>query len=460
MMDSQESLFVQWLAAEKHPEAGYVMSGFHAGPGRQTFGRNWRAKADCALSYAEGNSSVLHFYNFHGIYYHNFGRHRPGCETGGGAENEHLTLTERDDIEKSDYASAMSAAAEKAGLKLRFRYSSVYECELFHKNSFTTSRGESVYKNVRDLLISEHDAVVGLGSDRFTQEALLQKILESGDNGAGNDFGGFVVVCGGRETREDQASKSMAFCHQRCSVTPAELGRFTRYQALERFGGRKKEAEEFVSRMSARKQTLTKRSFHRGGETVGLDYFRFLLRERGLAEFEIRHLLFYKHKRYLSPFIDSFLQRRHDLRADPNSGLERNLLKLVLNGIYGFCSVESKNFPVTKVRTESTYRRSKKARDELSSKELIQFTLLGAARKEAEKPPELVYAQTMHAPNARTFNVCQISACILSQSRKVFLSKILAILNLCDPKKVELSYVGKREIRRIEKLKLKKLSSS
>lgn len=59
-------------------------------------------------------------------------------------------------------------------------------------------------------------------------------------------------------------------------------------------------------------------------------FFRWLVAERGLEEIEIKHFIFFSEKKWLSGFFTNLLQARHRLRSDPNSGLRRNQLKLIV----------------------------------------------------------------------------------------------------------------------------------
>jgi hypothetical protein len=76
---------------------------------------------------------------------------------------------------------------------------------------------------------------------------------------------------------------------------------------------------------------MTARSFHGGGETISLSYLQFLITERGLTDFVIAHLVVYRRKNFLLPFLERTLQSRHDLQKVPGSELARNTKKLILN---------------------------------------------------------------------------------------------------------------------------------
>jgi hypothetical protein len=340
------------------------------------------------------------------------------------------------------------------------RYDAVHECDFLHRGKFPSletlrsledgdeaaTRGD--YLSPRDLLLSKHgeDALVGFGSlgGFDNQEHFVRTMLEAGDNSEpGNDFGGFVVVAGGRETREDDGllPRQFGFCHQRCRLTPDQLGNFTRMQAVMMHGP--KEADKELRRLLANLGTLSRTGFHEGGELLTLDYARFLVRERGFKDFRVLHVMLYKTRHYLTQFFKMLLQRRHELLRVPNSELSRLLLKLAGNSVYGFGAIEGRNFPRTRIVSES-YLKKKKLGDRLSltGPDVYQVTLLGAVQK-PDKYPDLLYAVTSHMPDERISNTIQMSANILGQSRVIFLSKLLFMLRCFDPRKVEVAYHGK-----------------
>lgn len=75
----------------------------------------------------------------------------------------------------------------------------------------------------------------------------------------------------------------------------------------------------------------------------------------------------------------------------------------------------------------------------LEGKNVFRVNLLGALLSPSAKP-DLLYAVTMHRPNEKIRNILQLSAAILSQSRVIFLGKVLLLLRLLDPKKTEIAY--------------------
>jgi hypothetical protein len=60
----------------------------------------------------------------------------------------------------------------------------------------------------------------------------------------------------------------------------------------------------------------------------------------------------YSERRFLSPWIDDLLTKRQASKVKPNSDLTRNVLKLVLNGFYGYTGLQANNFTKTTLLSE------------------------------------------------------------------------------------------------------------
>jgi hypothetical protein len=469
-LDSMESVFTQYITLSCFPAALYAMSAFHSGPGQITWGTDRRRKADLTLALppdAEAGTphTVLHA-DFHGQIFHGSGHHLAGCpqaHTGGSSFYVARRATGDEDELKAELAAALTAVEPD---KLAVRYHVVHECDLMHSFAASDEHREELLipgsqprkgppaASARALLLRDHpeDALLGLGGcdmEEFTQESLVARILAEKSVAEGGTFGGFVLIRGGveGETEDGLLPGAQGFCHQRRDVEPDQVGPFTELQARMMAEAERGSSEEDCWRALLRKrgsgqQTLCRSSFHPDGETLGLDYFRFLLKERKLKDFEISHLLFYRETCYLGPFLRGMLQRRHDLKLRGGDALKSNLLKLVINGFYGYSALESCNFTRTSVISEKTLHRDAKRRDALlTSEDVVQITLLGAVVPEKlEETPNLLYAITRRQPKARIENIAQFSCCILSNSRRVFLGKVLKLLRYLDPAKAELAY--------------------
>ena len=354
--DSQECAFVQLIAYELFPRSDRVLSGFTAGPGRQSFGPSWRHKADCLVRETdeESGASVLTYLNYHGLYTHReegtpTDCHREGCWKCQSSEGPFATVYrgQADDAFKSRLATALNAAAKVVGIKVVFRYFQAHECDVFHSfgDFQPSSVGSTVtmprdpksrhpYRTVRHLLASKHadKAVFGIKERAFTQENLVTKIMSGTYNAKGNTFGGFVVLSGGKTNHSDHPADSLGYCLQTRRSDVEELGSFTRLQAVKMCQGDAKQAEEMLECYAKNEQTSLRGSFGDGpehAETLNLDYFRYLVRVRGLKGFKIHHLIFFHHNDALSGFLRDMAQQRHDLSSTKTgSKLMALLLKL------------------------------------------------------------------------------------------------------------------------------------
>ena len=273
----------------------------------------------------------------------------------------------RDDQDelKVDYAAALTAVDPS---RLAVRFDVAHECDFFHTQKFPGPeelRGAPVAgergtwsapsflpaKNwkaaepkgrpntVRKLLKAVYptESVLGVGRREFSQQSLVKCILSSGYNSVqGNGFGGFVTITGGEETRTDDGTilRQFGMCHQRCRRDIDNLGAFSRFQARLKIGSREG-GDAWLKKLVAGKSTMSRNSFHQEGETISLDYFRFLVNERGLKGYRIRHFISYQHRQFLTPFVQDMLQKRHDARKKTGDELMSQVLKLVLNGLYG-----------------------------------------------------------------------------------------------------------------------------
>ena len=406
MADSAESLFSQYFTLCAFPDAEYVCSDQHCGQGQVSFGSNRRRRADLMVSVPEDDDDdedqqqqqqqqkprrrYLRFLNMDGLLYHDDGKHLPHClqnpqqslslEEEGEEEEGDAAARDIDGKEeyrlKVDYAAALSAVDPE---RLVITYDRVHECQLLHGRSppdpsrwNAGTRGShrqakhdawSKYKTVREYLEKEHaeDAVLGITEKSFTQKQLVDKIMASGYNSEpGNEWGGFICITGGKETRNDDGilPGSFGFCHQRVGLGEEDIGAFTKYQAkLLNPDADPAAVLKGLKALAEQPRTVVKTSFSEEGEVLSLDFFRFLVEERGLAGFRVRHFVFYRAKKYATPYVEGMIQRRHDLKfLEGNHVLVSIVLKLLINGFFGFMALEAPNFPRTRLVTETTLR--------------------------------------------------------------------------------------------------------
>ena len=382
MMDNQESIFVQYMNLQVFSDALYVCSAWTSGLGQVTFGSDSRRKADCLFAAEEERIErgrvvetrrVLRYFNFHGLAFHGTGFHLEDCpktqtldgrmappKSGLWMHGEVKIRDDQDEL-KQLYAEALTRVNPSS---LAVRYNVAHECDFFCKSVLPDPGGlravseqdsrsgwrtrhdykgkvglDRKYSSIREFLKKEFpvDSVLGAEKTEYTQESLVEEIVKSGYNSvAGNGFGGFVTITGGRETRSDDGTilRQFGMCHQRCNRRAEEVGAFSRFQA-HRQHGCKEDGEKWLERLLKAKSTMSRNSFHEEGETISLDYFRFLLNERDLRGFKIRHFISYQHRHFLTPFIQDMLQKRHETRSKPGGELMSQVLKLVLNGLYG-----------------------------------------------------------------------------------------------------------------------------
>ena len=274
---------------------------------------------------------------------------------------------------RREYANAMSGVRPR---HLKITYDSIHECTFFHDHenaeaSFgmkrrlaainsesktylrhgNTTEEEEMTWRAQEMLQATwdpkswlerfycEDFVGGFDRRNFTQTELVDTIMKEGSNFVhGNEFGGVVCISGGREghDRDVGMEGSFGFCTQRTKLETSDLGPFTRYQARLYCGGDKKKSMNYLDRLVDKEMTISRHSFHEKGETISLDMMRFLIARRRFSGFKILHVVLYRNKKFLSPFLDKLLQYRHELkRLGKGLELKSNLAKLLLNSMYG-----------------------------------------------------------------------------------------------------------------------------
>jgi hypothetical protein len=258
-------------------------------------------------------------------------------------------------------ASALTAAAAAAGMPFRVTYSVVHSCQLFHQ--FQTFRPESCLADaghyaiadherswgVRELMRRKHPDKVVFGSvlgQSVSQGELLRRVLEApspplGPAAASEDddwtrqprFGGFCMIKGGSLPDDGH---NFGYAHQRVRTYASELGSFTRFQASSMCRGDPAETAKLLDKYCDNEQTVSRRSFpEEGGELVGTDLLRWLVRVKGLTGFKIVHFVEYSLANFMNGFYQPLLQERHELKRDGGSNLRQETIKLTMNANYG-----------------------------------------------------------------------------------------------------------------------------
>ena len=504
-MDSMESIAVQYLALIVFKEADFVASDFHSSIGQVSFGGNWRQRADffCSLPKTTSRPRRLMAVNVNGLVFHNNGFHWQNCIKYSSQQIDHkgAKCSRQQDELKKLYAAALEAVDADS---LQVRYLTVNECDLMHGKGVPDARiwneelsqeeatRFSHHKTIRKCLAKEfpQESVLGVGKKHFyaNQAELVRSSTSGGYNHTGECLvGGFFVIEGGAEgaVETDFHSSAFGFCHQRTSLSKETLGEFTALQAHQ-LAVEKMEKDnryiglghgqlrdpiqvanikaKLVSQQTDKVQTCTRNSF-KGVECISRDYLKWLMEFRKFHNFKILHYIRYAHRHYLTDFFNDSLQRRHELRNEPEAELARSSLKLINNGWFGYSALESNKFHKSTILLESTLSR-KPNRKKLQSSLVTRVTLLGVlipqdedeeeeeedrgprpkkAKTQKKKPnwPELVYSVTTKQPNARIFNQIQVAAAILQDSRVLLFSKIHLILTVFEPSLLEICYIGK-----------------
>ena len=356
-------------------------------------------------------------------------------------------------------AAALTAACAEAGLVILVTLDILHECEVFHDlanfdpaaalrhpaapNIRLDPATGSRYGNLRKMMLDHHADTVVFGPPArlrrrgFTQEELVNRLMTSGMNKDGARDGGFVLLRGGHQPGQPGPEDNMGFLLQRTPTTVDQLGSFTRMQALRMNDGDVEATDRMLAKYCANEQTVCRRSYHRDGELVGADQYRFLKRDIGLEGETVQHFLHYTHNKALNPFLVGLLDRRHCNKKGKADPMLDVVLKLALNSCYGGAAMAATNFSRTTVMGERQLRKMKFVEGE----HLLSLTLLGAICKPYEQP-QLLYAVTKSQPRARIHNVLAMSACILSNSRLIFLGILHRLNSILCCTKAQLCYTG------------------
>jgi hypothetical protein len=273
------------------------------------------------------------------------------------------------DARRKRMAQALSAAAASAGLPFRVTYSAVHSCQLFHQfdrfrpdcclpdaGHYTLTDEERAW-GVRELMRRKHPDKVVFGSalgQSVSQQELLRRILQApspplgpaaGDDGQWSRtprFGGFCMIKGGRLPDDGH---NFGYAHQRVRTDVAEVGSFTRFQAAAMSDWNSAAADQLLDKYCASEQTVSRRSYpEEGGELVGTDLLRWLVRVKGLTGFRIVHFIEYSLANFMNGFYQPLLQERHELKRDGGSNLRQETIKLTMNANYGGSSPPSLAF--------------------------------------------------------------------------------------------------------------------
>jgi hypothetical protein len=360
-----------------------------------------------------------------------------------------------EDRMKVRLAAALTEAARAAGVKLEVTYHTIHECQF--KHDFLRLDGRALLRaggprvaplhaDVRRHLVMRHgeDKVV-FGPPQwlrrpFSQQKLVEELMSSRPNSQGGRLGGFLLVRGGSVADTgNPVADNLGYLVQRIPTQLEEVGRFTRWQASRICGDDPAAAEKLLLRYCGNELTVARRTYPDSGELVGADLFRWLVRAKGFAHYEIRHFLWYEHADYLTPFFLGLAQQRHSMQRSGAGvgGLAEQSLKQVSNSAYGHSAMQSSNFTTTSVVSDAHMSKNNLLHDPRVS----DVTLLGPTLVGPGKPPRLLFALTRANPDAKIVNLIQLAASVLSNSRVIFLGALSTLFGeLFDPRCVELAY--------------------
>ena len=341
--EREEAIFAQYMSEVCYPDALAVNSAFHTGEGQLPLGKSkWKsdltlllpaaAFTAAATANAAGVRTLL-FVNYHGFFHYskNCPRgHRRSCCKFAGEELIYNQKTLEQDRVMTEYAEKMSQVLD--GIK--FRYVTISPCELFHGNPLP---GAPSFSDPRAYLRAYHPEKSILGRKYkagISESALIKDILTEKATG-------FITIEGGRESLDDNAGRSFAFCHTRGTQELEEIGDEAVRLAKERDSKGADEdsiKEKLRKKLSLSKVTYTRKHFE-GVHTLSTQFFNFLVKKRGLKDFKVVHFIHYENRKFLTPWVVAMLQHRWAIKKGfytGERGCSELALKIILNALYGY----------------------------------------------------------------------------------------------------------------------------
>lgn len=500
---SMESLWSQYVASgrtgRKVPLR--VMGNFFAGPGQISTCNSVGRRAD--LTVVEEPGRIV-FRQFHGLRSHGL-THRPSCRRFNPAEDdvdpeerdwtpEEQSSASEDEEDETDYENwsedvsdeeeeepvgrgssferrlarrtlwndellirycrTLNDACREAGLDVRFDHKIEYECDYFHRNEI-----EPGHADLRELLEEQmgDECALGFREEEFTESELLRRLLFD------EDFGGFVTIRGGFESRDDTAALMHAFLHTNQKPRGVdELGQYAVDVRRQELGlTSADEARTNLEKELRRKAplTLVRRSYGPDAlTTMSAENLRFLVRERHLTRFRLVHVARYHLRGWHHGLIADMLQRRWELKKAGAGTLAEKTCKLFLNSGFGYqvCRLrrpssprlsdtpfytqmmESIRFNRTTVSSMANVVRRfvhkpRKDRRSRPPEKIVDMQVMGAFSGRGGQS-ELLVSVTCQNKSGQIDNVCQGAAQILCTSRLIFYSHLLYMARVFDPR--------------------------
>ena len=320
-----------------------------------------------------------------------------GGEGGGVEESQTITWeknTLKKDKRRRTYTKLMNQALEWCGEshRIHFEYLIITECDFLH-GKYTPPRPEHGEEKLFRIVplefhsdmkkihgdnyvcslpprISYTDMITLLCHNRVEFQKKANQIFppqpsDGWDAPFGiseGSMGGFVGFHGGEETQHDRVSNQFGYCFQRHKPTMEDIGPAGLSQA--RFN-----LKDFKN-MCNTPQTSSRLSYDTSSlEIQSSSLFHWQYKTRHLRNFNLRHVLLYNTREYLTPFLKHLLQLRWHIKKKDLASL-RSLMnmpqgddgmlafgivaKLIINSFYGFSSLRSDRFAQTRIVSAQT----------------------------------------------------------------------------------------------------------
>jgi len=428
LLESDESVAIQYLQTVTYKDALRCHSQFGAGPGQAVFGRSGRKRVDGLFLQAPG---VWRIVQVHEAGHLSQRGHETWCRFFRGVGHVYNSDTRISDEENLGYARHLSSALPEISIE----YETISECVFKHGNPLKCGRGTDarmvLKKWHKDDCVFKPDWLVG--RDLIPAKELVER-LESPQSEQETAASFVVIRAGARETADDIVSKITGFCLQRSTPTPDELGEAALdvvRASLEEAGASGCPRAYLQSRCENGPFTMLRKSFHRD-ICLSVSNLRWLQKYRGLENVEIVHYIHYECRDYLTEFIVGLLQDRHDLiRAGKKASLDATILKIEANAIFGSTLMERSRYPRFTIAAEHWLHKQR-------VENIDNLTVVGATEHKGR--PSLLYLVQRSQKGCRIRNLIQQGALILANSRNVFFHQLFCLLELFDPRKVQLTY--------------------